>query len=1060
VITPRLVTSLASHHRIAACAEFLHSVSGQEVLIISATRLAADELARSFCLQHEGAVGIHRFSLGALAVEMASPRLADSGKAVLAGVAVDALAARAVQESRSKAPLTWFEPVANTPGFFRALAATLSELRMAGVDIDALRKSGPAGTDLALLMADFDRYLADSGLADPSVIYQTAADAAARADYRYKAFPIVFLDVPVRTAAERRFIERLVAGAGHIFAAVHARDEKSVACFERLGIRAEFLASDSSNALRRLRTQMFAPSAVEGDADESVEFRSATDEARECVEVARAILAAADKTPFDRTAILLRNPDSYQPLVEDALRRAGIPGFFTQGTRRPNPAGRALLALIECAAERLSATRFSEYLSLGQTPDPDESGQPTKRDPGWVPVQGELFPDLRAEPAPPEKRAVGDRAHRTLRTPQHWERLLVDAAVIGGRDRWVRRLEGLAHEFEKQLEELREEDEARGAHVERQLERLNELRKFALPIIEYLDGLPQSASWGEWLDAMERLAALTLREPDPVLSTLAELRPMSGLGPVALEEVREVLTARLTFLRTEPTERRYGKVFVGTIPEAAGLGFDAVFLPGLGEDLFPKRSYEDPLLLDSARTSVNTALATQDQRVAEERLLFHVAAGAAEQRLWISYPRMNAGQGRSRGPSFYAIEVMRAVTGHVPDLQELQRVAAGASQSQPGWPSPKNPRDAIDDAEYDLAVIRDLARRPPSERRGRARYLLSANESLQRSLQTRWHRWSSNWSEADGVVDPDSATLEKLARQTPRQRPFSATALQQFAMCPYRFVLAAIHRLELRPEAAALERLDPLTRGRLFHEVQFRLLTKLQTLGLLPITQSNSARIHEIASEVFDVTANEYRELVSPAIPRVWETEMENLRWDLRGWVDHVAQTEDGWMPKWFELAFGIGSPPITLPDGTHIRGAIDLIEEKNGALRITDHKTGRAQPPFGFTGKGEILQPLIYAEAAQSLLGKPAELTRLYYCTQRGGYTINEIAVTDIARSSLSEVINAIEHSILEGFLPAAPRKDACTYCDYKIVCGPYEEMRWPNKRQDRLQLLEQIRT
>jgi CRISPR/Cas system-associated exonuclease Cas4 (RecB family) len=166
-------------------------------------------------------------------------------------------------------------------------------------------------------------------------------------------------------------------------------------------------------------------------------------------------------------------------------------------------------------------------------------------------------------------------------------------------------------------------------------------------------------------------------------------------------------------------------------------------------------------------------------------------------------------------------------------------------------------------------------------------------------------------------------------------------------------------------------------------------------------------------------------------------------------------------MPQWFELAFGIGSPPIILPDGTHLRGAIDLIEEKDGALRITDHKTGRSQPPFGFTGKGEILQPLIYAEAAEHLLNKPAASTRLFYCTQRGGYSINEIAVTDVARHDLSRVIDAIDHSISNGFLPAAPRKDGCTYCDYKIVCGPYEEMRWANKRQDhRVELLEQIRS
>src|SRR5262249_15068258 len=146
-------------------------------------------------------------------------------------------------------------------------------------------------------------------------------------------------------------------------------------------------------------------------------------------------------------------------------------GFFTQGTRRPNPAGRALLALIECASEGLSASRFSEYLSLGQTPDADEDGRPPQRPPQWIPVQGELFPDLRQDASSEEKRAVTDRAYSSLRTPRHWERLLVDAAVIGGRDRWVRRLDGLSREFEKQIEELRSEDEPRVTHVERQLER-------------------------------------------------------------------------------------------------------------------------------------------------------------------------------------------------------------------------------------------------------------------------------------------------------------------------------------------------------------------------------------------------------------------------------------------------------------------------------------------------------------------------------------------------------------------------------------------------------------
>jgi hypothetical protein len=56
--------------------------------------------------------------------------------------------------------------------------------------------------------------------------------------------------------------------------------------------------------------------------------------------------------------------------------------------------------------------------------------------------------------------------------------------------------------------------------------------------------------------------------------------------------------------------------------------------------------------------------------------------------------------------------------------------------------------------------------------------------------------------------------------------------------------------------------------------------------------------------------------------------------------------------------------------------------------------------------------------------------------------------------------VIDIIDESLKQGFVPAAPRKDACRYCDYTIVCGPYEESRTQRKNNDRLRLLEQLRS
>ena len=66
-------------------------------------------------------------------------------------------------------------------------------------------------------------------------------------------------------------------------------------------------------------------------------------------------------------------------MLEDALRRARIPAYFSRGTARPDPGGRAFLALLACAAEKCSASRFAEYLSLGQLPAGSEPAIPT-----WV----------------------------------------------------------------------------------------------------------------------------------------------------------------------------------------------------------------------------------------------------------------------------------------------------------------------------------------------------------------------------------------------------------------------------------------------------------------------------------------------------------------------------------------------------------------------------------------------------------------------------------------------------------------------------------------------------
>ena len=245
---------------------------------------------------------------------------------------------------------------------------------------------------------------------------------------------------------------------------------------------------------------------------------------------------------------MLQSPEQYRAPLEEAFGRAGIPAHFARGARRPDPTGRAFYILLLCAAEGLSAHRFAEYLSLGQVPDATPEGKPPEAAPRserWVTPDEDWIAALMAEDVP-EEPARAQRGERQaadgpvkagqLRAPRRWERLLVEAAVIGGQERWRRRIEGLANELRLQIAELSEEDEARVATTKLTLDDLEGFAGYALPLVDALAQLPNAANWGEWLDHLGALATRALRNPDRVLSILSELGPMASIGPVKLDE--------------------------------------------------------------------------------------------------------------------------------------------------------------------------------------------------------------------------------------------------------------------------------------------------------------------------------------------------------------------------------------------------------------------------------------------------------------------------------------------------------------------------------------------
>ncbi len=804
-------------------AQFLVEKSeSSEILVIAPTRAAANELAiHAF---PSGCQGVHTLTLTQLAAHLAAQPMGRLALAPISRLGMEALAARIVHAAVTAERLPYFAPVAQTPGFARALAKTIAELR--------LQNATPSG-DLAHLLALYEQELATRSVADLPMILSLATEEATTSHHRYTQLPLVLLGLAVESAAHERLLGALVARAPDVLATATTGDDAILSLQRILGGSGEksFAAQNIDTTpptatLDRVRTWLFSSDPPPSSPPDPALLFSAPGESFECVEIARRIHALAESgTPFDRIAILLRNVDPYQPLVEEALRRAGIDQYVSRGAARPDPAGRAFLALLACASESCSASRFAEYLSLGQTPPLHPDGSPQTRPTQWVPPGDEI---LGAFDPPPATEPTDDAP---LDVPLGWEKLLVDAAVIGGRDRWARRLRGLRAEFQTQLRDLESEDDSHRAHIARRIQQLERLEHFALPLIEALGSLPPAETWGVWLDRLMDLAQMALRRPESVHSVLSELEPMREVGPASLDEVYDVLSERLGSLRAEPPKRRYGRVFVGSIDEARGRSFDVVFLPGLAEGLFPRRAFEDPLLLDEHRIKLAAGLAVQDDRVAAERMLLRSAAAAASQSLVVSYPRMDVAQSRARVPSFYALEVVRAAEGRLPSLREFRDRAAAAASSRLDWPAPAHSREAIDDAEYDLASLQAALKLRGAASQGSARYLMQSNPALARSLRTRGRRWLKGWFDADGIVNPDPATLNALRAHRLANRGYSPSSLQHFAACPYRFLLQAVFQFRPRQEPARLEQMDPLTRGALFPCGPVRILPRVGWSG-------------------------------------------------------------------------------------------------------------------------------------------------------------------------------------------------------------------------------------
>jgi ATP-dependent helicase/nuclease subunit B len=1099
-----LYVSSAAASRLAPAHALVRSLGAAASLtVVARGALAPRALLREHAARAGGLFGWWRTSLGVLAHELARPVLAREGRVAATGLAREALAAKVLAALVARPEHARLARVAGSRGVARALMKSAEELRAHEVSPTRVDAVAP---ELAAFARAYELALREARLATGADVLVAALEAltseACRGELtvaRLAGRPLVLLDVAPRTSREARLLGALVSLASRVVATLPAHDPRARGWLVEAGLVEEPLAVGESRAAR-VAARLFAEGsalAPPGRAEATPRFCAPT-EAEECVEIARRVIALArEGVPLRRVAIALRSPELYVSPLESALRRARVAAFYSPALRRhrPDPRGRAFLALLAVRAEGLSAERFSEYLSFDELPpleaEPpglklddlgDERGDEGARS---APPPADHEPPL-DEPseAEPAREPGGSVA---LRAPHRFERLLVEAAVVGGHERWQRRLEGLSARLEHDA--VFGATEAIRARSSRMQAELAVLSRFALPLIARLAALPEQATWGTWLEHLGPLARCSLRAPERVLAVLDELAPMAREGSVSLDDVTWLLRDRLSELPRASREPLEQAVLVATPEELAGQSFEVVFAPGLAERVFPARLADDPLLPEATRAGLDLPLPTRAERARAERGLLALAAGAAERALVWSFPESDGAEGRGRVPSLYALELARAEEGAVPPLDELVR-AARAAVGRAGAFGPPTAALAIDETEHDLAVLREVYARPAEQARGLARSLL-AHPFVARALRARVRRWErAELTLADGVFPaacPPAARA--LERARPSGRPLSVSALEVLAVCPYRYYLGTVLGLEPRLEVEALHALGPTERGLFAHRLLFELFSRLRREGALPLSQARLGRASEVLDELaYALERSPELDALAPAVPAIAHEGVRALAGELREWLAReVERVELGLAqaarPFAFELAFGAkgraerdvasrdepvpiraraldelarepspGGAPDERGSGDvalSLVGSIDVVDElADGTLRARDYKTGKARvAPGARLAGGTMLQPALYALALEVLYPERVVSSgALAYVTSRGAFGAHEVPLDAETRAGVRQVVHALEVMTVKGF-PALPVEGACERCEFLPVCGPGEEERTKRK-------------
>lgn len=470
-----------------------------------------------------------------------------------------------------------------------------------------------------------------------------------------------------------------------------------------------------------------------------------------------------------------------------------------------------------------------------------------------------------------------------------------------------------------------------------------------------------------------------------------------GLEVGALE-LLDALSA--TVVSSRAIERK-GAVYVTEVHRMRARRFEAVVLGGLTSSEFSSAAIEPLLVSVLKRLGLPSG---SDERLSE-RLLFYSVVTRARRRL-VLVRQSSDSEGAGLRPSVFWEEVV-----------DVYRTSEQARTGQAGALTP-----AV------VMPLSQLAQAAPAYRPGRSGVRMDASRSFARH------------SGAGGLARRGS--LRKGVSPANPGAEYSITELERYHACPYGWFYDRV----VSPRGLD-EVLDARNLGLCAHRLAADFYRAFREAVGPRVTPENLGE----ALRLFDKVAEESdsQRAVRP-VGLAEELAADSAREWVRALVAQDATALEGFAPIAEEWRFGTAADRPFAFEGVKLKGAIDRIDAGDEGLVVVDYKSKADVPGHGSFERYGLLQAVVYAEAAQELLGKrtvaflyrslPTGRMRGFWDAETSVRAHSRDAVDGQARGQLRDwaaaAVAAAVKGIEAGDISRRPRTGACEWCGARTFC------------------------